>query len=52
MAKATICEHEALEQALKDKNPQLQDYLATTGVIGDETIKAPGVRKKIGRAHV
>ena len=45
MAKATISEHEALEQALKDKNPQLQDYLTTTGVIGDETIKDPEVRK-------
>ena len=45
MAKATISEHEALEQALKDKNPKLQDYLATTGVIGDETIKDPEVRK-------
>ena len=45
MAKATISEHEALEQALKDKNPQLQDYLATTGVIGDETFKDPEVRK-------
>ena len=45
MAKATISEHEALEQALKDKNPQLQDYLAATGVIGDETIKDPEVRK-------
>ncbi len=45
MAKATISEHEALEQALKDKNPQLQDYLTTTGVIGDETIKDPDERK-------
>lgn len=45
MAKASFSEHEALEQALKDKNPQLQDYLAATGVIGDETIKDPEVRK-------
>ena len=46
MAKASISEHEALEQELGDKNPQLQDYLATTGVIGDETIKDPNKRKK------
>ena len=45
MAKASFSEHEALEQALKDKNPQLHDYLAATGVIGDETIKDPEVRK-------
>ena len=46
MAKASISEHEALEQELGDKNPQLQDYLATNGVIGDETIKDPNKRKK------
>ena len=46
MAKASISEHEAFEQELGDKNPQLQDYLATTGVIGDETIKDPNKRKK------
>ena len=46
MAKASISEHEALEQELGDKNPQLQDYLATTGVIGDETIIDPNKRKR------
>ena len=46
MARASISEHEAFEQELGDKNPQLQDYLATTGVIGDETIKDPNKRKK------
>ena len=46
MAKASISEHEAFEQELGDKNPQLQDYLATTGGSGDETIKAPNKRKK------
>ena len=46
MAKASISEHEAFEQELGDKNPQLQGYLATTGVIGDETIKDPNKRKK------
>ena len=46
MVKASISEHEAFEQELGDKNPQLQDYLATTGVIGDETIKDPNKRKK------